>query len=286
MLSDQRSKLLFMATPHLVLCELPASKIPRLESHSAECLKAHRALQLCGFTYERLHGERPDAFKRYNPAGQVPVLLIEGKPLSDSTRIVSRIDALSDGRLTQGMSHRERAEAYLWEEMADTVLVGFVEAARFVDDDNWPRTREAYFAHLPPLVRAFLPAMVRRRVRRKLVARDFIRPDVETCWARFEDTLDRLEMRAPGRGFWMGDRPSRADVAIFAPLWSLRTELTVRQARSIAARRRLSAWLLRVDAACASAGDVSAGDVSDFEEAAPAWEAGDAVVLRLAASFG
>jgi glutathione S-transferase len=269
-----------MTTPHLVLCELRATTIPRLESHSAECLKAHRALQLCGFSYERRHGDRPDAFKRYNPAGQVPVLLIEGKPLADSTRIVSRIDALSDGRLTLGMTHSERAEAYLWEEMADNVLVGFVEAARWIDEENWPKTRAAYFSRMPAFFRFFMPALVRRKIRARLVAKDFIRPDLAACWERFEETLDRLELCSPSRGFWMGDRPSRADVAIFAPLWSLRTELTLRQARSIAARPRLSAWLRRVDAACARA---ARGE--DFvAEDAP--EETETVVYALAASFG
>ena len=270
-----------MSTPRLVLCELPDANLPRHESHSSECLKAHRALQLCGFPYERLHGDRPDAFKHLNPAGQVPVLLIEGKPLSDSTSIVSRIDALADGALTAGLTNRERAEAYLWEEMADTVLTGFVEAARWLDEDNWPKTRAAFFGDRPFFTRVVLSFLVRRRVRKALHARDFIRPDLDACWRRFEETLDRLELRAPVRGFWLGDRPSRADVAIFAPLWALRTDLTVRQARSLASRKNLTRWLFRVDAACARG---LGEDVSDFrldDDDVPRES-----VLRLAASFG
>lgn len=272
-----------MTTPRLVLCELPAANLPRLESHSSECLKAHRALQLCGFPYERLHGARPDAFKHLNPAGQVPVLLIEGKPLADSTSIVSRIDALADGVLTAGLSNRERAEAYLWEEMADTVLTGFVEAARWLDEDNWPRVRAAFFGHLPFVLRVVLPFLVRRRVRKALYARDFIRPNLAACWQRFEETLDRLELRAPARGFWLGDRPSRADVAIFAPLWALRTELTPHQARSLAARRNLSRWLLRVDAACQRS---LGGEAVVEDDAEDSVDAPRESILRLAASFG
>jgi glutathione S-transferase len=281
MLSRRGSKLLLMSTPRFVLCELLDPKLPRLESHSSECLKAHRALQLCGFSYERLHGDRPDAFKHLNPAGQVPVLLIEGKPLADSTSIVSRIDALADGALTAGLTNRERAEAYLWEEMADTVLTGFVEAARWLDEDNWPRTRAAFFGALPFLVRMILPALVRRKIRRSLHARDFIRPTLHACWQRFEETLDRLEMRAPIRGFWLGDRPSRADIAIFAPLWALRTDLTVRQARSLAARRNLTRWLFRVDAACAR----GIGQDLTEPEHEDSIDAPRESVLRLAASF-
>jgi glutathione S-transferase len=271
-----------MSTPHLVLCELPDANLPRHESHSSECLKAHRALQLCGFTYDRLHGDRPDAFRRYNPAGQVPVLLIEGKPLSDSTDIVSRIDALSDGVLTRGLTAFQRAEAFLWEEMADTVLVGFLTAAHWIDEDNWPKTRSAFFGTMSFWMRVIAPFLIRRRIRRALIAGDVIRPTLDACWVRFEETLDRLEARAPARAFWLGDTPSRADVAIFAPLWSLRTELTQRQARALAARPRLSAWLLRVDRACTQS--LGPPDYEDAPPSCPAPE--DSGVHRLAASFG
>jgi glutathione S-transferase len=92
-------------------------------------------------------------------------------------------------------------------------------------------------------------------------------------------------MRAPVRGFWLGDRPSRADIAIFAPLWALRTELTVRQARTLAARRNLTRWLFRVDAACQRGlGEAAtAPEPDDYDDGV---DAPRESVLRLAASFG
>jgi len=242
-------------TPHLVLCELTDPGEPRFESHSPFCLKVHRALELCGFVYERRHASRPDAYRQYNPLGQVPVLLVDGEPVSDSTAILSRLDVLAGGQLTRGLDRRGRAEALFWEEVADTTLNGFVVAARWLDEDNWPRTRTAYFGTMPSFVRAFVPDRLRARVRKQLAARDVVWPSLEACWERFEETLDRLEARAPARGFWLGASPTRADIAIYAQLRSLCTALTPAQRDRVETQERLSTWMARVDRACRSAAD-------------------------------
>lgn len=240
-----------MTSPKLVLCELPDPNLAGFESYSPFCMKVHRALRLCGLPYERRFAANPEAFKHLNPAGQVPVLLVDGKAIADSTRIVSRLDALSANALSRGLDARGRAEAFLWEEMADGVLAGFLVAARWIDEDNWRKTKAAYFAGMPSVVRAIVPERIRRRIRGGL-ARDVIRPDLRTTWSNFQRILDELEVRAPSHGFWLGDSPSRADVALFAQLHSFRTPLTLEQAGWVGARTTLSAWLGRVDAASSS----------------------------------
>jgi glutathione S-transferase len=242
-------------SPHLVLCELTDPGEPRLESHSPHCLKVHRALELCGFAYERRHASRPDAHRQHNPLGQVPILLVDGEPVSDSTAILSRLDVLAGGLLTSGLDRRARAEALFWEEFADTTLNGFVVAAQWLDDENWPRTRAAFFGSMPSLARAFFPERVRATVRKRLAARDVARSSLEACWEEFEATLDQLEARAPVRGFWLGTSPTRADIALYAQLRSLCTALTPAQRDRVEAQDRLAAWMGRVDRACRSAGD-------------------------------
>src|SRR5437588_5702519 len=100
--------------PSLVLCELADPGIDGVESYSPFCLKVHRALRAAGLRYQRRHGDRPDAFAHLNPTRQVPVLLVDGEPVSDSTRIVQRIEKITGGALTRGLDDRGRAEAWLW----------------------------------------------------------------------------------------------------------------------------------------------------------------------------
>jgi glutathione S-transferase len=234
--------------PELVLCELVDPGIPGVESHSPFCIKVHRALRAAGLAYERRFADRPDAYAKYNPTRQVPVLLVDGAPVCDSTLIVARIEAMA-GRFAPALDASARAEAWLWEEFADTALNAFVVAARWADDRNWPTVRDAYFGTAPWIVRALVAPRIRAKVIGALVARDVWRRGADACWARFELLLDHLEWRAPVRGFWLGDALSVADIAIFAQLQSLRTDLTPAQREMLASRAELSAYLDRVDRA-------------------------------------
>jgi glutathione S-transferase len=237
--------------PTLILCELTDPGIDGLESYSPFCLKAHRALRAAGLRYESRRGDAPHAFKRLNPTGQVPVLLVDGEPVADSTAILQRIDALT-GALTRGLDAGQRAEAWLWEELADSALNGFLVSARWADERNWQRVRECYFGAAPWFVQRIVAPRLRKQVVGAMVARDVWRRGAEACWARFQTTLDQLEARAPQRGFWLNDTVTVADVALFAQLHSLRTPLTPFQREQLANRARLSAYLDRVDAATRS----------------------------------
>lgn len=141
---------------------------------------------------------------------------------------------------------RLRAEAWLWEELADTALNGFFVAARWADDDNWPLVKLAYFAGMPTLMRAVVPGLLRKQVLKGLVARDVSRAGMALCWQRYQHLLDQLDARAPATGFWLGEQPSLADVALFAQLHGLRLPWTEKQRGWIAARANLTAWLDRV----------------------------------------
>jgi glutathione S-transferase len=233
----------------VVLCELDPTSDPSLESYSPFCLKVHRALKAAALPYERRHGSNPSAFKALNPIGQVPVLLLGDEAISDSTRIVERIVALRPGLFGADLDASARAEAWLWEDFADTSLNGYLVASRWLDDRNWDTVRQAYFGRAPWFVRALIAPRIRNRVRRTLVARDVWRAGSEACWRRFVATLDQLEARAPARGYWLGPALTVADISMFAQLRSLRTDLTAWQKSEIEQRGALRDWLDRVDRA-------------------------------------
>lgn len=237
------------AQPTLVLCELQRQPLATHESYSPYCIKVHRALKAAGLRYTSRPGTRPADHRAHNPLGQVPVLLMDGEAIPDSTQILAR---LADLRPTPAWAAHEpavHAEALLWEELADTSLGGFLTAARWADDRNWPAVRDAFFGRAPWPVRTIVAPALRRGVVARLVARDVWRAGPDACWRRFEVLLDALERRAPASGFWLGERPSVADLGLFAQLHSLRTPLTPWQCERVQARARLAAYLDRVDLA-------------------------------------
>lgn len=233
--------------PPLVLCELADTGLPTHESYSPFCLKVHRALRLAGLPYERRHGQVPAAFKHLNPTGQVPVLLVGDEPVCDSTRILTRIEALAPPATP--LDPRTQAEALLWEELADVSLGGFLVAARWADERNWPAVEAAYLGALPAPVRADVGPRMRASVIESLSQRDVWRQGPAACWQRFEELLDLLDRRAPDEGCWVSPSPSAADFGLFAQLFSFCTPLTPWQHEALRRRARLSRYVDRLDAA-------------------------------------
>jgi glutathione S-transferase len=236
-----------MKIPSLVLCEFTETGLAGVDSFSPFCLKVIRALRAAGLPYVSRRGMGPHAFRALNPAGQLPILLVDDVPMADSTRIVRKVrELVPDAFPGDGQA---RGESHLWEELADTHLNGFVVAARWADAANWPTVRQAYFGAAPWFVRSFIVPRIRARVLGALHARDVWRAGEDACWDAFQETLDALEERAPEQGFWLEAGLSTADIALAAQLDSLATPLTPRQATLVAARPRLARWLDRVDAA-------------------------------------
>jgi glutathione S-transferase len=233
-------------TNQLTLLEFDPTGLSSHESYSPFCMKVHRALRVAGLSYQT-RATFPAAAKKYNTKGQLPVLMVDDEPVADSTNILNRIELLTGASLS-GPNGEVAAEARLWEEMADGALYGYVVASRWADDANWQRTRAAYFGGLPPVVRSIVPNRLRARVVATLVARDIWRGGSHECWSRLSALLDDFERRAPETGFFLGDTLTRADIALFAQLHSFRTDLTPVQRDQVAKRKRLSAWLDRVDA--------------------------------------
>jgi glutathione S-transferase len=238
---------------NLVLYDFPAKPADeRWASYSPFVLEVERALRLAKlpFRHERINMLK---LKQFNPLGQLPVLGIGSELVTDSTRILMRIEQLAPGTMTGGLDERGAAEAWLWEEFADTALYPHVLATRWIDERGWPMVRSAFFGAIPQPLRSLIAPAVRRKQHRALVGRDFLRGGLESCNERLARVLDQLEARAPEAGFWLGARPSAADLGLFAHLHALRFPELPWRAGDIAKRARLSRWLDRVEAATSAA---------------------------------
>jgi glutathione S-transferase len=237
-----------MAGASLVLCDFEATnRVEGWESYSPFVLEVSRALRLAKLPFEH----RQVSFlklKELNPKRQLPVLLVGDEKVPDSTAILHRIEELAPGSMTGGLDAAGVAEAWLWEEFADTALYPHVLVTRWADDRGWHVPRNAFFGAIPAPIRPVIASFARRQTLNMLIGRDFTRGGIEASHQRLYRVLDSLEARAPADGFWLGARPCAADLGLFAHLHSLRLPSLPYQAEQITKRTRLNRYLDRVDA--------------------------------------
>ena len=148
-------------------------------------------------------------FKEHSAIGKVPILLVDKKPVPDSTAILHKLETLSNKSLLP-KDRKLRAQAWIWEEYADQTFGPFVMAARWFDDRNWEVCSAAIFDTLPRFPRLFLPKLIRRRVLKINSRFDCVSQGMERCWEEFERQLDYLQDAAPAEGYWLGESPSVA----------------------------------------------------------------------------
>jgi glutathione S-transferase len=235
--------------PKVTLFDFPATTgVEGWESFSPFVLEVSRALRLAKMPYE-MKQVNMLKLKDISPLGQLPVVAFGEEKVADSTRILQRLEVLAPGSMTGGLDARGVAEAWLWEEFADTALYPYVLTTRWVDERGWPVPRKHFFAAIPAPLRAVVPGVVRRSIKKKVFERDFTRAGLDACYERMGRVLDSLEARAPEEGFWVGPRATVADLGLFAHLHSLRLPLTPWQAEVIAKRQKLTRYLDRVAAA-------------------------------------
>ena len=173
------------------------------------------------------------------------LLVDEDEVIADSTRILARIEQLSRERGGPSLLPRDaraRAEAWLWEDYADRALNGYLVAARWADDRNWPLVREAYFKGAPWFVtnddRA---AAAAEGARAPWSPATCCAPARRRSGTTSAASSTRSRLRAPLEGFWVeSDTPTVADVALFGQLHGLRTPLTAAQGRELALRPALT----------------------------------------------
>jgi glutathione S-transferase len=234
--------------PSLVLYDFPApTGLDGWASFSPYVLQVDRALKLAKLPFEKRNADML-GLKKLNRVGQLPVLEIGDERVADSTRIMHRIEALAPGSMTGGLDARGVAEAWLWEEFADTSLYPYLLMVRWADDRGWPVPRKAFFGFLPPVLRDVISSVARRDTVKRLVARDFTRGGLDVGYQRMDRVLDHLDARAPDEGFWVGPQATVADVGLFGQLHSLRLPLFPHAVDMMKKRARLWAWLDRVDA--------------------------------------
>lgn len=236
----------------MILVQYPG--LQRGGTFSPPCAKAQMALRFKGLEFEVKNLSSPMEAKRYNPRGRVPVLLIGDERIVDSTDILTELDRRYPDPPLLPATADARARAKVLEDWADEVLYFYGLYYRWLVPENFQRMREKVLSRQSPPLRWVLPTIAIREVRRRARGQGVGLKDEQTVRRELEECLDVLEVLLGASPFLVGDRISRADLAVAAVLdqWMFEA-LTPQLAASIRGRSRIPSWLDRIHEVAPSA---------------------------------
>ncbi len=203
--------------------------------------KVRRALVLKGLDFELREPASPDDYKRWSPeTGLLPVLAIDSELVSDSTRILLRLDELHPKPPLLASDPVVAAQQRQLEDWADASFLWYWN--RWLVLAQRREATESTRARRGPL----RLAGVRRGLAWLRTGGTWERP--ETALLRgVEDRLGDLVNLLGSRRFFYADQPSMADLAVYGMLFVLRMDAMTGSARLLASRPTLIEFMRRVE---------------------------------------
>lgn len=161
-----------------------------------------------------------DWYKKLNPSGIVPALMVDGRPLVESNYINEYLDDAYPTPPLMPTDPLLRHDVRLW--------------AKYIDDTCLPAIQKHnWMFHFHPMARewsdeelerrlAAIPTENRKHVWYRMARDPYTAEELETALNILRDMMDRIEARVAKTGFVTGDTYSLADIA--AAPYVIRTE--------------------------------------------------------------
>ncbi|HEY8121519.1 MAG TPA: glutathione S-transferase family protein [Myxococcota bacterium] len=196
--------------------------------------KCRRALVLKGLPFELREPSGPEDFARWSPeTGLLPVMTVDGELVSDSTRILQRIDEIQPEPPLLSSDPTIAAQQRQLEDWADESFLWYFR--------EWLELERATAAPAAPKRGLFARLRERARPARPpgLTREQIVRG--------VEDRLNDLVNLLGTRPFFYADRISMADLTVYGMLVSLGRDTIPGAAARIAARPVLGEFMRRVE---------------------------------------
>jgi glutathione S-transferase len=175
--------------------------------------KTEVQLKMAALPYRKVQGRREDS-----PKGQVPYIDADGQRIADSTFIRGYLERTYGLDFDEGLSARQRGEAWAIERMLENHFGWVATHARWLIADNFEKGPAHFFDDAPAGVREAIRRDVQERVRANVLAVGVGRHSEAEIVALGMRSLAALSAILGNNRYLMGPRPCGADATCFAML--------------------------------------------------------------------
>ena len=176
------------------------------------CLKVETYLRLARLPY-RVEVTLP----MKAPKGKLPFIVDDqGRQIADSGQILAHLEATHGAPLDGALTPVARAQGHLIRRTCEESLLFVIVYSRWIAEDGWRIIRPAFFHAMPAPLRWFVPALVRRQLRRDAWGQGVLRHSPEEIYALGCADLDALAQTLGERPFFIADYPTSVDACVYA----------------------------------------------------------------------
>lgn len=235
------------SAPEITLVQYGGATRGMTMSHP--CGKVHMALVFKGLAYKTKHCTMPNQVKRYNARGRVPILILNGERIVDSTDILTELDRRFPNPPLMPADLRARAMVKILEDWADEVLYFYGVYTRWCVPENFARLSSSILSKAPLPLRWIVPAIANRKARERVDGQGVGLKDPATVRREALECLDALDALLVPGSFAVGDAFTRADLSLASMVdqFSL-AAINPDLATEVQKRGNIVAWLARVRA--------------------------------------
>lgn len=186
-------------------------------SASPFCVKAMCLLKMAGVEYEAKFTSDP----RKAPKNKLPVLIDGDQQIADSDVIRAHLETTTGIDFDAGLTPVQRATSRAVIRMVEEHLYFALVCDRWLNDDNWPHVKKAFFSEIPAAIRGFVTNMIRKKVRAQMVGQGMGRHSPTEQLARADADLKAISGILANNDFLFGATPSAADASVMPVLGAI-----------------------------------------------------------------
>ena len=215
------------------------------------CDKVRRVLNLKGIAYRTQDISILDTLrgrlKKLSPTAKVPVLVIDGETLSDSTDIIHWLETRYPEPRLIPANPKEQALVHFLEDWADESLYFHEMHLRFTLPHNARRWVAEVAVHDNLIIQNIAKVAMPITMRKTTEAQGTGRKPLAVLLHDLDRHLQMLEQWLDGREWLVSDRLTLADLAVYAQLFCIAGAL---EGQDLLYRHSgVQAWMARVDQA-------------------------------------
>jgi glutathione S-transferase len=180
-------------------------------------MKLDILLQMSGLPYKsEINGDPRSA-----PKGKLPMIIDGTQRIGDSTLIQHYLEQKYNINFNVGLNSRDLAITHAISRMCEERLYWCIVYSRWIDNDNWPIVRDAFFTGLPPVIRTIVPAVLRKKMLRDVQGHGLARHSAAEIYQFAAADIAALATLLGDKQFMMADHPTAVDAVVYAHIASL-----------------------------------------------------------------